>query len=824
MKQHQPKETAFELYERGLRHELGNGATQDFKAAYDCFAQAALQGHTLAAWRQGLCLEWGRGTKRDLALAAKCYRAAADNGCGEAQLRIAEMLLTKRQDEEFARNWLEKAAANGQPKAIFMLGKCFENGIGGEADSEKASELYRKAADAGSVSAQKLMAERLLYGIGMQKDVAMALYWLRLAADQHDSEAQFSLGMAYLHGNDVEANATKAVTWLTKAAEAGHSQAMFELGICYANGIGVKRDLAEAAHYAGGTTKALLTECHEAMKKEAERKEAERREAERKEAERKEAERREAERREAERREAERKEAERREAERKEAERKEAERKEAERKEAERREAERKEAERKEAERKEAERKEAERKEAERREAERKEAERKAAERREAERKAVEKKEAERKEAERKEAERKEAERKEAERKEAERKVAERREAERKAAEKKEAERKATERKVAERKEAERKEAEQRKAAAESALDNSKYRHGKQLLDSGDIQGAFNAFKDGADAGEAACRCALGECYERGIGCEVDSDKASSFIRDAADAGNPRAKLLIGKYEFTMPDEENTVSEQDNFELDWVGLSMLWCQAGKFQMGSPGGWLLGSGGEKGRNDNETRHDVRLTSGFWLGKYPVTQREYAMVAPLGGLSPYPGQFRGEDLPVESVSWEDAVAWCKALTEYESAAGRIPENYAYRLPTEAEWEYACRAGVTAAFNDGSNLLRNDGICESLQTLAWFRDNSNELPHIVGQLKPNAWGFYDMHGNVSEWCLDKFAPYSSHAGNDPLGRGEDNVQRRVRRGGSWQDAAKDCRSASRNAGSLNFRRPFIGFRVALAPVMEM
>ncbi|MGN0878001.1 MAG: SUMF1/EgtB/PvdO family nonheme iron enzyme, partial [Oligosphaeraceae bacterium] len=350
------------------------------------------------------------------------------------------------------------------------------------------------------------------------------------------------------------------------------------------------------------------------------------------------------------------------------------------------------------------------------------------------------------------------------------------------------------------------------------------YRRARRLLASGDDDvEALRLLQDGRDRGSSACMCALAECREEGRGCERDADLAARLFREAADLGNPRAKIFVGRYEFSLP-TGGLSSESDNYRLYGFGEPMVWCRPGGFQMGSPRGWFMGGTTERGRNENETRHQVQLTSGFWMGRFQLTQRVYAEVARrCGQLTPYPSQFQGEDLPVETVSWEDAQLWCEALTHEEEEAGRLPDSYVYRLPTEAEWEYACRAGTQSAFSDGSSLQREDGTFEPLQQLAWFRDNSNEFTHPVGQLRPNAWGFHDMHGNVSEWCFDKYGDYGSGQVTDPVGGyGADsryaNALRRVRRGGSWQDAAKDCRSASRAQGSLNFRRPFIGFRLVL------
>ena len=255
---------------------------------------------------------------------------------------------------------------------------------------------------------------------------------------------------------------------------------------------------------------------------------------------------------------------------------------------------------------------------------------------------------------------------------------------------------------------------------------------------------------------------------------------------------------------------------------DTVSLDMIRIEPGTFMMGSPED-------ELGRQDDEVQHQVTLTQGYWLGKYEVTQAQYEAV-----MGKNPSCYKGADLPVEQVSWNDAVKFCEWLTAQERAAGRLPEGYEYTLPTEAQWEYACRAGTTTAFNNGTNiptmLQRTDRPCPNLDPLAWYGYNSGEYNSAgnytgngktfpVGQKQPNAWGLYDMHGNVWEWCLDWYGSYPSSAVTDPKGpaTGSD----RVLRGGSWDYGANGCRSANRfdrNPDNYNY---IGGFRVALAPV---
>ena len=202
------------------------------------------------------------------------------------------------------------------------------------------------------------------------------------------------------------------------------------------------------------------------------------------------------------------------------------------------------------------------------------------------------------------------------------------------------------------------------------------------------------------------------------------------------------------------------------------------------------------------------HNVTI-SAFWMGVHEVTQAEY-----LALMGVNPSHFSGATLPVERVSWNDARAYCTALTAQEMAAGNLPVGYEYRLPTEAEWEYACRAGTTTEFNVGADLFcadaqfgfsrHSNSLCSTSSTIA------------VGSDSANALGLYDMHGNVWEWCLDSFASYSPGAATDPLVTGGST---RVIRGGSWNNNSNNCRSAFRDNTSPAFSINVLGFRAVLA-----
>jgi formylglycine-generating enzyme required for sulfatase activity len=217
----------------------------------------------------------------------------------------------------------------------------------------------------------------------------------------------------------------------------------------------------------------------------------------------------------------------------------------------------------------------------------------------------------------------------------------------------------------------------------------------------------------------------------------------------------------------------------------------------------------------------------------MGKYLVTQADYLAV-----VGSNPSYFTTQDWngnpippdlsrPVEQVSWNDAVAYCAALSAREQAAGRLPAGWVYRLPTESEWEYACRAGTTTAFHYGNALhggMANfydyyeydasiGDIYVSNPAVPWLPRTTT-----VGSYQPNAWGLYDMHGNVWEWCRDWYGTYPTGSVTDP--QGPSSGSGRVFRGGDWGDDARLCRSAQRDGSNPSYWRSSIGIRVVLAP----
>jgi formylglycine-generating enzyme required for sulfatase activity len=219
-------------------------------------------------------------------------------------------------------------------------------------------------------------------------------------------------------------------------------------------------------------------------------------------------------------------------------------------------------------------------------------------------------------------------------------------------------------------------------------------------------------------------------------------------------------------------------------------IEFVWCPPGTFVMGTPGD-----------KDEEIPRQVTLTRGFWIGKYPVTQGQWLRV-----MGSNPSEFRsvGSDAPVENVSWDDAQIFCSLV----SRANGIQ----CRLPTEAEWEYACRAGSTGRPYCFDSPYQGD-----LVDYAWYSKNSGETTHPVGQKKPNAWGLHDMHGNVWEWCADWYDKYTKGPATDP--KGPRSGSYRVYRGGGWFNVAEICRSAYRLRYYPDSRSFNLGFRVAVS-----
>jgi formylglycine-generating enzyme required for sulfatase activity len=248
-----------------------------------------------------------------------------------------------------------------------------------------------------------------------------------------------------------------------------------------------------------------------------------------------------------------------------------------------------------------------------------------------------------------------------------------------------------------------------------------------------------------------------------------------------------------------------------------IGMKLVRIKPGKFTMGSPAE-------EVGHQAREgPQREVTITKPFYLGVYEVTQAEYRKVrgtnpsyfSPTGGGKVLVAGQDTTRFPVETVSWAEAVEFCKKLSDLpaERRARRV-----YRLPTEAEWEYACRAGTSTPFAFGKSASSKQANFNGFSPYGGGAPGpSLNRPCAVGSYKPNAWGLFDMHGNVYEWCADWHGEdyYRTGPTRDP--RGPEKGEYRILRGGSWANTASICRSAERQLGSVGGRANFIGFRVA-------
>ena len=277
--------------------------------------------------------------------------------------------------------------------------------------------------------------------------------------------------------------------------------------------------------------------------------------------------------------------------------------------------------------------------------------------------------------------------------------------------------------------------------------------------------------------------------------------------REMAQAGITVAGVVIGIFVFivsaayadrslktsekvTVP-RHKVAQEPGKTIINSIGMAFVYIKPGTFMMGSPPN-------ELDRKTDETLHQVTLTKGFYMQTTVVTQGQWKRV-----MNTNPSYFKncGDDCPVENVSWNDAKAFIQKLNSMEG-------HSRYRLPTEAEWEYSCRAGCVGPYANGNTMIH-------LDKMGWFSANSERKIHPVGQKKPNAWGLYDMHGNVSEWCQDWYGNYPSGSVTDPVG--PPSGPGRVRRGGAWCYEAWNCRSAIRFRNFDGGRGFSLGFRLA-------
>ena len=288
----------------------------------------------------------------------------------------------------------------------------------------------------------------------------------------------------------------------------------------------------------------------------------------------------------------------------------------------------------------------------------------------------------------------------------------------------------------------------------------------------------------------------ISHCGFRFVIVPVISKETSSATSPALAKHKPLTGTDSESFQGTKAGEVRTIES--------LGANVCWCPAGSFTMGSPKD-------EKGRDRDEDQVEVTLTKGFWLGQHEVTQGLWEEVM---STTPWKGKTyvkEGGTYAASYISHDDAMAFCEKLTKRGHQEGWLPKDRKISLPTEAQWEYACRAGTTAAYQFGNDAKK-------LGDYAWYRENAYDVDekyaHEVGQKKPNPWNLYDMHGNVWEWCQDWYDS-DLPGGVDPEVTKES--RNRVSHGGSWEDYSWYCRSANRNYDSPVSRGISLGFRLA-------
>jgi len=277
--------------------------------------------------------------------------------------------------------------------------------------------------------------------------------------------------------------------------------------------------------------------------------------------------------------------------------------------------------------------------------------------------------------------------------------------------------------------------------------------------------------------------------------CGVENDQDAKYCKNCGNEleGASQQDSSGGTQQWEDEDSGETGTQvwgqKTDPPVDWqnnIGMKFKLISAGEFMMGSDK-W----------DDSQPVHKVKITEPFYMGVYPVTQREWKAV-----MGNNPSEFKGDDLPVESVSWADCQRFIRKLNSREN-------GHEYRLPTEAEWEHACRAGSEGRYCFGDDEGR-------LSKYAWYRANSNKETHPVGKKRPNRFGLHNMHGSVWEWCEDWVDRdyYERSPKVDP--KGPKSGSYRVIRGGNWSSVTGGCTSANRNYRSPDSRIYLLGFRL--------
>ena len=271
--------------------------------------------------------------------------------------------------------------------------------------------------------------------------------------------------------------------------------------------------------------------------------------------------------------------------------------------------------------------------------------------------------------------------------------------------------------------------------------------------------------------------------------------------------------LSIMMFIISCSDDSNSVQADKT-----VKGNLVLIPAGPFSLGNTGSY-------EGEYDEKPPVTIIISKPFYISKYEITQQQYKAV-----MGNNPSEFKGDNLPVEQVSWYDALNFCNALSQSEGLTPcytingtKVTSDFeanGYRLPTEAEWEYAAKAGTKTDFYSGKlTYSGNSPIDPNLDKIAWYSANSSNTTHPVGQKAPNAFGLYDMSGNVWEWCKDWYGQdyYKTSPATNP--KGPTNGGNRVLRGGSWYGKATYCRVARRFDSTPSYRNRYYGFRVVLS-----
>ena len=335
-------------------------------------------------------------------------------------------------------------------------------------------------------------------------------------------------------------------------------------------------------------------------------------------------------------------------------------------------------------------------------------------------------------------------------------------------------------------------------------------RKGKAAYEIEDYHAAAMSFSLAAQDGNAEAQFLLGKCYLDGTGVEQNFDKAMKWLKMAVDQGVAEAKTIISDYNT----RSNLIFENGYIILSGnLKLNLVKVEAGTFTMSA----------KDGENSSpKTPHRATLTKDFYIGQTEVTQAQWKAV-----MGTDPSNFKGDDLPVEQVSWNEAMEFCEKLNK----SCKAPMGWKFTLPTETQWEFAARGGKKSANFQYSG---SDGV----DNVAWCYENSGDrrldywdppkltsnhcTPHPVAQKRANELGLYDMSGNVSEWCLDDMNDDSSKQKAEFTRGNDQGGKKRMRRGGSWRDVSFWCRSTYRLGSYSNPDNRFkdLGFRVALVP----